>query len=71
MSFLRFYSKKFINKAFPILKYNQDKKNQTYENVSFINFWEGFEAKSFRFTEFIKVKNLNPKKQPIDFFSTF
>ena len=71
MNFLRFCREKFINKAFPILKYNQDRKNQKYENVTFLNFWEGFEAKSFRFTEFIKVKNLNPEKKPIDFFSTF
>ncbi len=68
--FSRYYQS-FAHKLFPQHKYQNDIKARKYGNFHFVNFWEGFEAESFWFSEFIKTKNLNPENQSVDFFSVF
>lgn len=68
---LNYYYNKLLNSLFPQKKYHQDYSKYAYTPNHFINFWEGFEDNSFRLSEFIKTKNLNPEGKTVDFFSVF
>lgn len=68
---LRIFGRKILYCFLPYLKYKKEKKENTFWNYSYHNFWNWIKKWEFRVERFIEKKWLNKTWKKIDFFSNF